>query len=401
MSVASTSAENSQRFDSVDAVRGTAMLFVFLSHFTSSYLWQTGHSSLATDLAAVSMIASPTFVIVSGMVVGFMAASNAPAFLDLRIKLVDRGVFLLVVGHTLLALTQTQSLADFPRAFRTSFITDAIGVAVIVGPWLINALRAPARIAVAAGIFVFNWFAVIQWHPVGPFLTAAKKYVVGVPTHNAGTQAILVFPFLAWFAVYLIATVLGERVGTVFAKGDRKGAQWWLAKIGGACLLIAISLHSLTKALRHTPTALDSPLPTFLSIYQKFPPGAVYLAFFGGAGIVLLATIFEIDRRGTTPRAMSVLRSLGRASFFAFVAQYALYGAVLRRLALPYTPLWPLLFVLSIIVLTYSAVTWDRHRGNRFLTVGITALVQRIRAPRGAGMAEPMFRHSTLSSKFG
>jgi hypothetical protein len=83
---------------------------------------------------------------------------------------------------------------------------------------------------------------------------------------------------------------------------------------------------------------------------------------------------------------MNRLRQIGRASLFTFIAQYAVYVAFLDRLDLPYTRLWPVLFVISIIVLASGAAVWDRHDGNRFLTVGIASIVRRrTRRVRSAG----------------
>ena len=125
----------------------------------------------------------------------------------------------------------------------------------------------------------------------------------------------------------------------------------------------------------------------FFAIYQKFPPGPVYLGFFGGAGLLLLAAILELDRRGEFPRVMNELRRVGRASLFAFIAQYALYVSLMGRLRLSYTPLWPLLFLFSLIILARGAAAWDRHDGNRFLTVGLVFMLRQKtqRAPSVAG----------------
>jgi uncharacterized membrane protein len=383
LSLASGSVEKSQRLGAIDAVRGAAMLFVFLAHFTSVYLWRTEARELASYLATLSMIASPTFVIVSGMMVGFFAATNPAGFHDLRIKLLDRGVFLLVVGHLLLAIAVTRAPSSFAAAYLTSFITDAIAVSIIVAPWLMTALDATTRIATAASVFLVNWLVIVQWHPAAAGLVLVKRYLVGTVS-GPGSREVLVFPVFPWVAAYLAATVLGELVGKMYANGDRKGAHQLLARIGGVSFLVAGLIDGATDGLRsaHAGLAGLGWSPTwFLAMYQKFPPGPVYLGFFGGAGIVLLAAILEIDRRGAFPRVMNKLRQLGRASLFAFIAQYALYVAVLGRLHPPYTPLWPVFFVFSIIVLVQGAAAWDRHDGNRFFTVGLASLLRR-NAPR-------------------
>jgi hypothetical protein len=375
---------------SIDAARGAAMLCVFLSHFTAAYFWPNGPFELASYLATASMLASPTFVIVSGMVVGFLAITDPQAFPELRIKLVDRGVFLLIVGHFLLVLTEGSTFANFGHAYSTSFITDAIAVAIIVGPWLSTALGSRGRLALAIASFVLDWWAVAAWHPVGAVLRTVKIYIVGTSslTDGNGSQ---VFPIIPWTAVYLAATVLGEQIGRMYAAGMQKNAQQLLARVGLVSFIVGSAAYAVVSVTRRAGAWQDqfaaNPL-SFLSIYQKFPPGVVYIAFFGGAGILMLALILEIDRRAMFPWAMNQLRHVGRASLFAFIAEYALYRALLARLDLPYSPFWPGLFALSVIVLVYAAGQWDRRGANRFVTVGIKALARRNRQ-RVAAQAKP------------
>src|SRR4051812_29399227 len=146
--------KSGKRVGSIDAARGAAMLFVFLSHFTAAYFWPDGPFEVASYLATASMVASPTFVVVSGMVIGFLAVTDPPGFPTLRIKLLDRGLFVLIVGHFLLVLTTRSGFADLGHAYRTSFITDAIAVAIIVGPWLLTAFGSRRRFLLAISIFV-------------------------------------------------------------------------------------------------------------------------------------------------------------------------------------------------------------------------------------------------------
>ena len=370
------SSERPERFGSIDAVRGTAMIFVCLAHFTGIYLWRTGARGLANYLGTVGMIASPTFVIVSGMMVGFLATTNPGGFAGLRVKLLDRGVFLLTVGHLILAITITRSFANFSGALRASFITDAIAVAIIVTPWLVTTMRTKHRILLAICVFCVNWFLVLQWHPGMSFLIVCKRYLIGIPSGFSESD-FLAFPVIPWLAVYLAATALGEMLGKVYAGGDAKRAHVILARMGGIALLVAGTVDGITDVLRRAHISSNWNEMFFFAIYQKFPPGPIYLGFFGGAGIVLLALMLEVDRRGAFPRVMDELRQLGRASLFTYIAQYVIYVSFLGRLQLTYTPLWPVLFVFSLIVLSRWAAAWGRHNGNNILTVGLSPLVRR------------------------
>ena len=374
--VAARSSENSQRFGSIDAVRGAAMLFVFLSHFAAGYYWPPYAQEAAGYLRALGMLASPTFVLVSGLVVGFLSATNPRGFDELRVKLFDRGVFLLVCGHLLLTLTQAPTLGKFSHAYRSSIITDAIAVAIILGPSTLALLSGTSRIALAAAVFFVDWWAIVQWHPAGDALTA-KMYLVGLinPTVLA---AYPVFPVIPWFAVYLVGTVLGQRVGRMYVQGERKEAHYLVARIGATSFLLAAIVHGVAMAIRHAEHGQqwNMNLLTMVSIYGKFPPGLVYLGFFGGAGLMMLAIIFEIDRARKLAYPLSQLRMIGRSSLFVFTVQYAFYRSVLPKIGLPYTPFWPLIFIASIVLLTKVAAVWDRHQANRFLTVGITSYWQ-------------------------
>jgi len=81
---------------------------------------------------------------------------------------------------------------------------------------------------------------------------------------------------------------------------------------------------------------------------------------------------------------MNRLRQVGRASLFSFIAQYVVYVTALARLRLYYSPLWPVLFICSILFLIRVAGVWDRHNGNRLFTVGLLPLIARLRERRSA-----------------
>lgn len=94
-----------------------------------------------------------------------MAAARRRSFSHFRRKLVDRGVFLLLVGHAVLAVIGALSGAGFAYAYSIEYITDAIAVAIIVGPWLVVTLRQKWRLLLAAGIFGLDLCAIMFWQP--------------------------------------------------------------------------------------------------------------------------------------------------------------------------------------------------------------------------------------------
>ena len=367
----------SSRVGSIDAARGAAMLFVCLAHFSGAYFFDAGAGDTGEYLILIGMLASPTFVTVSGLVAGFLAVTRSGSFVQLRQKLIDRGLFLLVVGHVVLALTGAFAGRGFVHAYKVGYITDVVGFAVILGPWLVSVLKARLRIILAAGVFVSSWIAVFFWEPSGGIAAAAKHHLIGFPDLANSTSGD--FPIFPWFAVYLAGTVIGERLGEYYRSKRQHVGHMMLARLGAIALTLGVAAKVALHVIRAGSPALERVHPVLMfsvSSYQKFPPGPVYLVLFGGAGMLLVAAILEAGRRGMQPFFLNQLRQIGLASLFIYIVQFYVYVVVLRSLRLPYTPFWPLLFLFSIVFLAKAAAVWNAREGNRFLTVGVAALLR-------------------------
>jgi uncharacterized membrane protein len=373
----------SSRVAAIDAARGAAMFFVCLAHFADSYQFASGADDAGGYLVIIGMVASPTFVIVSGLVAGFLAITRSSSFTALRYKLFDRGLFLLVVGHVILAVAGLAIGWDFVYALKVGYITDAIGFAVMIGPFLVARLRATTRLALAIGVFVLCWTGVFWWTPSDGFALVAKHYLIGMPDLADWSRGD--FPLVPWFAVYLAGTVLGERLGIFYRDRALRAGNLFLAKVG-LCIFALGAAGKITAMLmrRTIPVFLQShqSLASLLSSYQKFPPGPVYIAFFGGAGLLLVAGILEAGNRRLQPFVLNQLRQIGLASLFVYVLQFWVYVVVIRSLHLPYTPFWPAIFFVTLVFLAWAAAAWNRREGNRFLTVGVGPILD-WRARRG------------------
>ena len=93
------------RIRAIDSGRGVAMLFVFLAHFNEYYLGSNGKSNQLYFLEKFTKLASPTFIIISGITLGFLFSINKLNFGQTKRKLVDRGLFLITIAHVLIALS--------------------------------------------------------------------------------------------------------------------------------------------------------------------------------------------------------------------------------------------------------------------------------------------------------
>jgi len=221
---------------------------------------------------------------------------------------------------------------------------------------------------------VVGWWLTAHWHPIG-IGSVAKLYLIGMTSPTGDLGAYPVFPVVPWFAVYLAGTVVGEQVGRMYVAGRARESHVLVAMVGAASVLAATAAHLIARDLRNANPAAPWDINglSLLSVYGKFPPGIVYLGFFGGAGLLMLASIFELDRRNKLPLLFGQLRKLGRSSLFLFTVQYSLYRAVLPHIGFRYTALWPVIFLGSVVCLAAMASVWDRYSANRYLTVGITA----------------------------
>src|SRR6185436_18701477 len=123
---------SSGRVQALDATRGIAMLFVCISHFSASYFGRLRESGIPTSaLEHVALIASPTFVTLSGLLLGFLARTRPRDSVALRAKLVDRGLFMLTAGHLLIVVAHIPIAGGLGPALEWGFITDVIAIGLL------------------------------------------------------------------------------------------------------------------------------------------------------------------------------------------------------------------------------------------------------------------------------
>jgi hypothetical protein len=353
------------------------MIFVCLSHFALAYLSPHG-ATIGDFMILVSMLASPTFMLVSGMTVGCLVLMYPRDVARLQLLLLDRGLFLLVVGHIVLAGAMLQTHSP-QAAYSTGFITDAIAVAMIIGPRITARVPMRSRAIAAALLYTLNWILIVGWHPSGGIMALVKYRAIGeLPaTHQALQPA--VFPVLPWFAVYLVGTVLGQHFARQLQNGMTNAARRSLLVCGAVAMLAGLLVHTAIDRFEARSLAhLDAgSLELLAAPAHKAPPGFVYLLFFGGAGLMVVWLVLALDARNHLRSVLSVLRHFGKASLLVFLVQEYLYFVLLRRWNPPYTRVWPLLYLASLVPLVTAAMLWNRINGNRWFTVGLTALARR------------------------
>ena len=95
-------ARASSRLPALDVARGLAMVLVCLSHFVWSATQTVGDTRTFDLLTKLSMIATPTFLLVSGITLGYLHGLRGDGYRRLATKLPERGLLLLSVVHLLM-----------------------------------------------------------------------------------------------------------------------------------------------------------------------------------------------------------------------------------------------------------------------------------------------------------
>ena len=355
------------------------MLFVCLSHFAYAYFSELPTHALESHAATrISLVASPTFVSLSGILLGFLFRVSPTGMSVLGAKLVDRGLFLLTVGHVVIALAHIPTAGGLGPAFEWGFITDVIGIGLLVGPVVVQKIPPRRRLVLATAVYVLSWVIVVAWSPEAPGIERIKEYLFGSAIFLPGRPKLVFecFPLLPWLALYLAATVLGEALGQRYQTSRRAAAGTLVTRLAIACILGAAAF----KVVPHFLTELGVLPPNILIWtlgwpFQKQPPAPTYLGLYAGIGLLLLRAMMALDAHPRARAWLAPAAMLGRVSLATFIAQYYVYFTVLKLWSPPYSPWWPLLFAISFVAVFGISALWNRFGNNEVFGVGYRWLV--------------------------
>ncbi|MEO6837816.1 MAG: heparan-alpha-glucosaminide N-acetyltransferase domain-containing protein [Ginsengibacter sp.] len=354
----------SSRIRAIDAGRGVAMIFVFLAHFVEYYLNRYGKISQLQNVFTITHLASPTFMLISGTMLGYLFYTKKENFGPTRRKYIDRGLFLLTIAHVLIRISWIPMIQFAHGSHRTTFITDTIGLCLIIGAIGISRISMRNRIILALVLYCISWFVVSFHNPKNSFLEILAELFCG-ELHN--TYFFDNFPFLPWLSLYLIGTTIGEKIGYYQKNGSKKRINQILWKSGAFSLLagevlLKIVYHTNIRAYLHFDM-------TFFSSLQKDPPGIIYFLFYGGYGLLLLWVLNKLVEKKLLTGAIYILEIIGKNSLFAFIIQYYIYFSILIWIDPPYSSFWPIFFLATLIIQIIVIKLWDVKGFNRYLTV--------------------------------
>ncbi len=365
--VVSSSAE---RIAAIDAARGVAMILVCVSHIRIHFVDTA--PSLYWALTFVSRIATPTFLLLSGFVAAYVLSSDRA---DVRIRLIDRGLCVLLVGHFALNLEDLREVDPWLWIFGRVTVTDAIGLCLIIAP-LAQRFATGSLVVLGIACVVLSWPIAMTLAPESSLGGYAAAAFFAVRSEENALIDAAIAPYLGAFMLgmalskYTLADLRNQRTHQAMRK---------LALYGTAALIVvALGMGGWIglKAAGMTPSDPQTVelLRRALDPRSKLPPAPAYLALYGGTGLLIAAIFLNAWPRSIVEPIVQWTSTLGRASLMCFIVQdwiLRLVPAVTGIEQKTSMAFWFAYLLLTVWILHWLATRWDTARANRFLTVGL------------------------------
>jgi len=348
------------------------MLLVCLSHYADLVYAQSPRTAYA--MLMIGLPATPVFLALSGVVLGYLSVVRPLAIGRQRRWLLDRGLFLLLVAHVLLALPHLSAgTAQFhSMLWRSTQITDVIGICFVVVAFVIGRV-APARLIAGSIVLLICSMGVGIWlqDRVSP-CPVVTRLLFGATLQSGGVGYVL--PIAVYLPIFLIGLGSGQLGAGRMSSSEgqlqlARSAAW----IGTAAVAVAFAVKLLAAFARpESSTEIGMAVFYLSDPRQKVPVGPMYLAYCGGVGLLLAAFFLWAVAAHRFARVTAAAATVGRASLAVFVIQAWIYFGFLPLIADQLSPaaFW-IMLPASLAAIWAFARLWDRKRWNRWLTLGL------------------------------
>jgi hypothetical protein len=353
----------------MDAVRGAAMIGVVLSH-SAAFLTPGTHPELYSALSTVGMFATPTFLLLSGILCGFLRDSGTRDERSFRLTLLGRGLFLLTVGHVMLGLTHWLWVPFSHAMWQSVYVTDAVGVGLSIASRLPYKMSRRALLIAGATLLFLSWTAILFLEPTNPVGLYLMRIAVGMRADAVAQEPEgWIVPIIPYLGIFLVGMAGGVEYARRVALGmQMRDFAGLCARIGIACVSLGVMIKLAWLAAKAYLPATVHPLIFFLTEPRsKIPPGPAYLLIFGGAGILLAGLAALRARFLKHPTAIAA--ALGQTSLIMYVMQYWLTSVPAQGFGLHgRLAFWFCAFTSAAATLVATAYLANRLRLNRWLT---------------------------------
>lgn len=254
------------------------------------------------------------------------------------------------------------------------FITDIVGVNIIIGPILINKFHPIFRIWLGFICMILAWIAIILWEPNNIYHEFLKEIFFGTMESSYFHILHYAFPLLPWFGLYFIGSYFGEQLGySSLEKDNSTIIIKYFLKIGLCSVAVAVSVKMIFLLFKNYfswSIFKNFNLWVLTSPTCKSPPSIIYFLFYGGIGLLVIGFLLYSEQRKWLSFHLKMTATIGRNSLFIFIAQYYFYYTILYAMHLHYSQAWPIYFLFSLFCIFWLARILDSMKLNRFLTLG-------------------------------
>jgi uncharacterized membrane protein len=315
-------ASSTLRVESIDLLRGVAIVFMALDH-VRDYFSNAQHSATNLDYTTPALFftrwfthfCAPVFIFLAGTGV-YLSARHGTSRADLAKFLVVRGVWLIFLELTILRFGICFSL-DYHWVSLT--ILWAIGWSMIALAALI-ALPTPVVGAIGVAIIVGHDLldGVTFDHP--RWLEMFWIALHGPPETfhtRAGINAHVMYPVLPWIGVIVAGYAFGALLELERPRRRRLMMYTGFGMIAAFVLIRALNVYGDPYPWEHRPTALYT-LLSFMNV-SKYPPSLLFLLITLGPSSIALAWL---DRDWEPGGLDTWLITFGRAPMFFFLLHW-------------------------------------------------------------------------------
>lgn len=306
-----------QRIESIDILRGLAMIIMALDH-VRDYFHAGANLDDPLNLETttpflfftrwITHFCAPVFVFLSGTSVYLQSLRKTRK--ELSVFLVTRGLWLILLEVGIVTFGWTFDFLYHTLIFQVIW---AIGISMVILGLIIHL---PFKIVVGIGIII------VLLHNVLDFLEADAHYQAGllmdllhhgrfVAYPFAANHVILIaYAFLPWTGLMIV----GYGFGKIMELTDRKK---WLNRMGISLIILFIILRfSNVYGDPFQWGAQKNGLYSFLSFIKvnKYPPSLLYMCMTIGPALLFLSFIDSVKNKIT-----AILKVYGRVALFYYL----------------------------------------------------------------------------------
>ncbi len=309
------------RVESIDVVRGLAMVIMALDH-VRDYFHVTANMDDPLNLETttpllfftrwITHFCAPIFIFLSGTSIYLQSLRKTKK--ELSSFLLKRGLWLIFVECVIIAFAWTflPGLNVIPLQ-----VIWAIGISMVLLGLIIHL---PYKVIMFLGLLIVFGHNLLDIPESDPgfkpgfwwdlFHSGYFKNYNYAPNHSI----LMVYPFVAWTGLMMLGYCAGVLYSAAFTQAQRIKILW---RTGLALVLLFVVVRTVNVYGDPHPWQLQQTgFLSFLSFLkvQKYPPSLLYLCITIGPSLVLLSVIEKMRNRFT-----NIMQVYGRTAFFYYI----------------------------------------------------------------------------------